>query len=341
MGPLVLDSCFPRRLGALALLAAACGCTGELSIFDAHGPAASAIADAWWVTLALTITPALVVIGVLFFALFHRRHGAPAAASRARRKDWIVVLCGGVLPAAILLAIMVVTFKLAAEVSRKPESSPLTVDVVGHQFWWEVHYPEHGIVTANEIHVPVGSPVRFRVTSADVIHSFWVPKLQGKLDMLPGRIQEIWLQADDSGVYRGQCAEFCGLQHALMAFELVALPQADFSLWLEERKRGRLRSAPTDVLAQRGQQVYFDAECAHCHSIAGVTRPGPTRAVGPDLTHLASRRTLGAVLMPNNRGNLGGWILEPEALKPGIRMPPSSLAPADLHALLHYLESLR
>lgn len=316
-------------------------CQGDLAFLDAQGPAARRIADGWLVFLLTTLVPACLTIALLMFALWFRRADRSHQPSRReeRRNLGFVLLGGLALPSIVLSVLMVTTFRLGRDLSQPPAQTALTIDVVGHMFWWEVRYPDHGIVTANEIHMPAGVPVRFRVTSADVIHSFWIPKLHGKLDMVPGTLSQVWMQADDAGTYRGQCAEFCGAQHALMAFQLSALPQAEFDDWLNARKRAA-HSDPSDELAKRGRDVYFEARCAHCHTIRGVTPAGPTKAIGPDLTHLASRQTLGALTVPNNRGYLGGWILDPQAMKPGSRMPPTNLSAQDLNALLHYLESL-
>jgi cytochrome c oxidase subunit 2 len=203
-------------------------------------------------------------------------------------------------------------------------------------WWWEVRYPDAGIVTANEIHVPAGRPVRLELASTDVIHSFWAPRLHGKRDMIPGIENVFWIQAAEPGVYRGQCAEYCGTQHANMAFRVVALPPAEFNAWLAERKMRR--SPPTTPGEQHGFTVFLKAGCGECHAIEGT----PAKSnVGPDLTHLGSRQTIGAALLPNTRGNLAGWIADPQAVKPGVRMPRSYLAADELLALVTYLEGLK
>ena len=189
--------------------------------------------------------------------------------------------------------------------------------------------------TANEIHVPVGRPVVIELRATDVIHSFWVPNLGVKRDMIPGEETSIWFQADTAGVYRGQCAEFCGYQHAKMAFEVVAEPPERFAAWLIRQRD--TASTPADSVAARGQEVFLATSCVMCHAIGGT--PAGSR-IGPNLTHLASRRTIGAGSLPNTRGNLGGWIVDPQRIKPGARMPPNSLEPDDLQALLVYLERL-
>jgi cytochrome c oxidase subunit 2 len=184
--------------------------------------------------------------------------------------------------------------------------------------------------------VPVGLPVVLELRSSDVIHSFWVPNLGVKRDMIPGEETSVWFQADSAGVYRGQCAEFCGHQHAKMAVLVIAEPADSFRAWLARQRD--TAATPVDSLAQRGQEVFLSTSCVMCHAIQGT--PAGSR-VGPNLTHLAGRRTLAAGTLPNTRGNLAGWIVDPQRIKPGARMPPNSLEPDDLQALLAYLESLR
>jgi cytochrome c oxidase subunit 2 len=192
------------------------------------------------------------------------------------------------------------------------------------------------VQTANEIHVPVGRKVRLEVRSGDVIHSFWAPNLHGKLDLIPGYGGTTSFRADRPGVYHGRCAEFCGLQHARMDFLVIADPPERFAAWYEQQLRAA--PAPADSVQQKGQQVFLSRQCAMCHAIRGT--PANSR-VGPDLTHLASRRTLAAGTLPNTRGHLAGWVLDPQKIKPGAKMPPNQLASDELHALLSYLQSLK
>jgi cytochrome c oxidase subunit 2 len=247
---------------------------------------------------------------------------------------WVVV-GGAVLPALVITAVWLLTVRSLGVLAGPTAPAALRIDVIGHDWWWEVRYPHHGFTTANEIHIPVGQPVQLVLTSTDVIHSFWVPQLQGKMDLTPGRVTTLWLRADSPGEYRGQCAEFCGVQHAKMAFLVIAQPPDQFDAWLDRQRQPA--SAPAAPLARQGEAVFLRSNCIECHTIAGTSATG---ARGPNLTHLASRRTLAAGTLANNRGNLGGWIVDPQALKPGNHMPPSRLSPADLHALLAYLESL-
>lgn len=240
----------------------------------------------------------------------------------------------------VLFAFLVADAATGRVVTSPPARPPVQIRVTGHQWWWEVQYrdrePQRWVTTANEIHVPVGSPVVVELRSSDVIHSFWPPNLTGKRDLIPGRENSLWFQADSAGVFRGVCAEYCGYQHAKMAFVVVAEPPERFAEWLSRQRD--TAATPTDELSLRGRAVFLGSSCPMCHAIAGT--PAGSR-VGPDLTHLGSRRTIAAGTLPYNRGNLAGWIMNPQAIKPGAKMPPSSLSPEDLHALLAYLETLR
>jgi cytochrome c oxidase subunit 2 len=216
------------------------------------------------------------------------------------------------------------------------------IQVVGRRWWWEVNYPDQGITTANEIHIPVGVPVQIQLESADVIHSFWVPELAGKMDLVPTRINTTTLQADHEGVYRGECAEFCGLQHAHMAFMVVAQSEGDYNTWLARQQQQV--TPPTDPAIQQGQHVFESAGCVFCHTVRGLNDRSIDRSavdLGPDLTHLSSRLTIAGASLTQNRGNLAGWIVDPQHVKPGSLMPNQYLNSQDLQALIAYLESLQ
>jgi cytochrome c oxidase subunit 2 len=216
----------------------------------------------------------------------------------------------------------------------------VVVEVRGQQWWWEITYPDqvasNTVVTANEIHIPTGRPVMLRLSSLDVIHSFWVPSLHGKMDLIPSRINTTWMQADRPGVFRGQCAEFCGLQHAHMGLFVVAEPPESFDRWLANERRPAVE--PFDAVRRRGKELFFNAPCLLCHSIRGTEAFGQ---VAPDLTHFGSRRSIGAATLPNTTGNLAGWITDSHRIKPGNRMPPMSIASEDMQPLLAYLEGLK
>lgn len=268
----------------------------------------------------------------------HEDQGRPRSEAIGTR--WIVG-GGAVFPAVVLVALFILTMvTMGALYPRRGARPPLTIDVTGRQWWWEVRYagaqPGDMVVSANEVHIPVGERVRLRLHADDVIHSFWVPGLQGKTDMIPGRVNESWIQASRAGSWRGQCAEFCGTQHAKMALVVVAEPRAEFEAWLA---RERLPAAePRDSATLAARTTFLGTGCVLCHTVRGTEARGRT---GPDLTHVGSRRTLAAGELPNNLGNLHGWIANPQALKPGSHMPAVPLTQAQLHQVASYLRSLR
>ncbi|HWQ13165.1 MAG TPA: cytochrome c oxidase subunit II [Roseiflexaceae bacterium] len=324
-----------RALGVLACAALLSGCAGAPAALNPQGPVAARIADLWWLMFALAAVIFGGVMGLLAFALFHPRRGEPEPPGEPARGTGLIVGGGIVMPAAVLLVVFGFTLWTMTAIAAYAREPAVTVQVTGHQWWWEVRYPEQGFTTANEIHIPAGRPVRLELASADVVHNFWVPELHGKVDTVPGHTNTLWLQADQPGVYRGRCAEYCGTQHARMELLVVAEPPEQFQAWLEQQQQAP--PAPTDPLLARGRQVFLGSACVYCHAIRGTNA---TSTFGPDLTHLASRRTLGAGALENTRANLAGWITNPHSVKPGNRMPPVVLNAEDLHALIAYLESL-
>ena len=252
---------------------------------------------------------------------------------RARsRLLWI----GGIIgPAIILVVLLIYNGQVASSVAHTEQDDELIIDVHGHMFWWEVHYPEQDITTANEIHVPVDQPVRLRLTTEDVIHSFWIPRVHGKIDMIPGTENWLSFEATETGRFRGQCAEFCGIAHAQMVKFLEVQEPEEFDAWVENQQQPA--DEPDTAQTAQGQRVFFESGCAACHTVTGTDAIG---GVGPDLTHLASRGSLASGIVPNTRQNLADLIVEPWRVKPGNPMPPTVLDDDDLDALLDYLESL-
>jgi cytochrome c oxidase subunit 2 len=239
----------------------------------------------------------------------------------------------------ILLSFLAYDFSVGRLLAQHPDVA-LTIDVVGHQWWWEVTYedpdPSKRVGTANEIHVPVGEPVQLKLRAADVIHSFWVPNLNGKRDLIPGYVTTLWFTADTAGVYRGQCAEFCGLQHAKMAMYIVAESKPKFAAWLAAGSTSP--EPPTDPKLLYGKRVFMSSGCAVCHSIGGTEARA---TIGPDLTHFKGRSSIAAGTLANTRANLTRWIENPAAIKPGVRMPALAFTPTELDALVSYLETLK
>jgi cytochrome c oxidase subunit 2 len=250
-----------------------------------------------------------------------------------------VVTIASVATVLTLLGLLVASIGTGRAIAAESAATGRTIRVVGHKWWWEFRYDPTlptQVTTANELHLPVGVPVTLELESNDVIHSFWVPALNGKRDLIPGRPAKLWLRADAAGVYQGRCAEFCGLQHANMAFTVVAEPRATFDAWLAAAAQPG--AAPDTPQRALGQRVFLGTRCALCHTISGTEARG---TVGPDLTHVASRPRLGAGAVPNAPGHLAGWVVDSQALKPGNQMPPNPLPPSELEPLLDYLGSLR
>ncbi|MFL5801232.1 MAG: cytochrome c oxidase subunit II [Roseiflexaceae bacterium] len=315
-----------------ALLLGSCAAPSALA---PQGPAAERIAGLWWIMFGLASTIYGVVLTLLLIGLFRRRRLEPEHEHRpSDGRAWI--LGGGVaLPVAVLILLFALTLGTMASLAAPP-SDALTVELAGHQWWWEVRYPNGQVITANELHIPAGQPVRLLLTSADVIHSFWAPELHGKIDLTPGRTSSFWIEARQPGVYRGFCAEYCGDQHAKMAFLVIAEPPDQFTTWLERQRQAA--PAPTAPLAQQGLLVFQRAGCPLCHTIRDAQA---ATAAGPDLTHLADRRTIAAGALANTHDNLASWLKNPQAIKPGNKMPAPALTAEELQALLAYLESMK
>jgi cytochrome c oxidase subunit 2 len=316
------------------------------SILHPAGPMAERILGLWdlmyWVCAAVFV----LVILALLAAVLRRRPGIedeedlPGPPPPATHRRLVRVIGAATVLTVVLLFVLLTASVATGRATASLSGDPLSLKVTGKQWWWQVEYvdpvPSRSITTANEIHIPVGRPVRIRLESTDVIHSFWVPSLHGKRDLVPGYTNVIWIEADRPGVYRGQCAEFCGFQHAHMALLVIAEPPERFAAWAEAQRQPS--AAPFTPQQARGRYLVEHLPCANCHTVRGTQASG---RLGPDLTHLASRRTLAAGTMPNNRGHLGGWVLDPQSIKPGNLMPPTAMSSENLQALLAYLEILR
>jgi cytochrome c oxidase subunit 2 len=317
---------------------------GAHSALAPAGPQAERVHALWQFMWIVSAGVWLVVVLAALYATFRRRRpSVDLSLETAPPPDGLgvrnAVVGATALTIITLFVFLVLDFRTGRAYTTPPRGA-LAVRVTGHQWWWEVEYPSdrpHDLfTTANEIHVPVGRPVVLELRSADVIHSLWPPSLVGKRDLIPGYTSTLWFRADTAGLYRAQCAEFCGHQHAKMALSIVAEPPAKFAAWLSQQRD--TAHTPTDSLPRRGQEVFLSSSCVMCHSIQGT--PAGSR-IGPDLTHLASRLTIAAGTLPNNRGSLAGWIVDPQSIKPGAQMPANQLSPADLQALLAYLGTLQ
>jgi cytochrome c oxidase subunit 2 len=306
------------------------------SMLEPYGPVAARIAGLSWFMIILG---SLIYVGVMLFLLYAiRRPGHPLEDELARPNQGNgIVLTWGV---GFTTLILVVLFGLNLGTMRA--NSPITasqadlvIDVIGRQWWWEVQYQEQGFETANEIHIPVGQPVTLRLVTKDVIHSLWIPELSGKLDLLPNQVNELTLVADRTGEYWAECAEFCGTQHAKMQLMVIVQTEQEFASWLEHQQS--VPEPPVDEMAFQGRQIFLGSACVYCHNIDGTNANSD---LGPDLTHVASRRTLGAGILENTPGNLAGWIVDAQAIKPGNLMPPMDLSGEELQAVLSYMETL-
>jgi cytochrome c oxidase subunit 2 len=311
------------------------------SALDPAGPQAARIATTWWIFFAVCAGVYVVTMAVLAWVLTHPRGNQGLAPDPYGERVMGRGVAGGiVLTTVILFGLLVTTVAAGRRVSAFEGKDALTIEITGHQWWWEIGYrdvlPSQRVLTANEIHLPIGVPVHLELTSHDVIHSFWVPNLHGKVDLIPGRKTGLVLQADREGEFGGQCAEFCGMQHAHMRMRIVAEPMERFQAWLYRQRDPAV--PPTDPQAEHGRQVFMGGPCATCHTIKGTSASATT---GPDLTHVASRRSLGADSIPNTRGHLAGWILDAQSVKPGSRMPSMAFPAEDVHALIAYLETLK
>jgi cytochrome c oxidase subunit II len=311
-----------------------------MSLLTGAGPIAAAQAMlGWWLLVVSGVVVLVVTVLVLAGAFRGHSNETPAVEREGAGVRWVVV--GGMIVPAIVLA-LTFAFTIATEnaTAAPPKIAGMTVEIIGHRWWWEVRYPEGGqgqtIITANEIHVPAGVPVRLELSSVDVIHSFWIPRLAGKTDVVPGQRNVAWIQADKPGVYRGACTEYCGLQHSNMAAFVVAESVEQFKQWM--RAQRDVVSAPSDSDAARGLAVFQKSSCTACHTIRGTSAVG---RIGPDLTHLVSRMTIAGGSLENTRGNLAGWIANPQSIKPGNDMPTAPLRGTELQALVAYLETLK
>ena len=301
-----------------------------IPVFDPAGPYAGSIATLSWVLIAMAVAVLGVVLAALWIALFG------GASLKARLGGPTMVWAGGIVfPVVVLSALLIYGLSLTRNLTAPVPADAMRVRITGEMWWWRVAYLDGTgqpvMLDANELHIPAGRPVLVELESNDVIHSFWVPRLSGKLDMVPGRRNVLPIQADKPGVYAGQCAEYCGGPHALMGFVVVAHAPAEFDAWLASRR------TPRPAIAMEGAELFRSTGCAACHRIAGTDANG---TAGPDLTHVGSRRSLGAGILPNNRGTMIGWIGDSQSIKPGNRMPPYKMLSArELDTLAAYLEA--
>lgn len=329
------------RAGALAALPGLASAAAPLSYLQTFGPAGDPVTRLGWGLGIISLAVLAIITIALLAGIFRRRsraqrEGELAVTADAGGVSWIYV--GISISAVVLAACALWTMFTLRAIAMPSHAHELTVHVTAAQWWWRVRYTDpdsQGVFsTANEIHVPVGRPVKVELSSEDVIHSFWVPQLAGKIDVIPGQTNVLWLQADKPGVYVGQCGEFCGAQHAHMQMRVIADQPKDYAAWREDQLRPV--AAATQGTGAQGEALVA-GRCGACHTVRGTAAGG---ILGPDLTHLMTRRTLAAGLLPNTPGNLAAWIANPQTLKPGTRMPAPQLSAKELQTVVAYLETL-
>ena len=303
------------------------------SALDSAGSQASAIEGLWWIFFWVAVAVYVSVVAALMIALFRKRRDSPSDKAAVK-----TVTIATAITVVTLFGLLISSIVVGREIAGMRQGD-VTIKVTGYRWWWDVEYqhPEKNKTfrTANELYIPVGVPVRVELRTGDVIHSFWVPNLHGKQDLINGVPGVIFLKADKPGTWRGQCAEFCGQQHAKMAFWVTAVPQQEFARWWQQQVQpSRIPATPDE---RKGQETFMSSPCPLCHSITGTDAAGKT---APDLTHFASRRSIAAATLPNRREFLADWIVDSQHVKPGNNMPPVAMQSSDLNPLLAYLESL-
>ena len=338
----------PRAVAAcvVSMLAASAYAAPFQNALRPEGVQAAHIYKLWQIML-WTCTGVFVAVMIAFVLALWR---APRATERTPPDTAAIrepephlsraVTIAGIVSVIGLFGLLIASVATDRALASLPLKDGIAIEVNGLQWWWQATYypgdPTRSFDTANELHIPVGRPVLLKLQSPDVIHSFWVPNLTGKKDLIPGHVLTLQLRADRAGTYRGQCAEYCGYQHAKMAFLVIAEDPAQYEQWAQAQ-RAPARE-PVDDVMKRGQQVFLSSPCVMCHAIQGTAANAKT---APDLTHLASRETIAAGILPNTTGNRAGWIANPQQIKPGTNMPAVALPPADFQALLAYLDSLK
>lgn len=304
---------------------------GGVAALDPAGPQAESLAGLSWLLIGMFFAVTAIVIVCTVIAVMPR-----GRVKQLLGKRWVVVWGGLAFPAVVVTSLLIYSLAVTEKVTAQPAQGDVRIRVAGEMWWWRVQYLDaEGVAfeTANQIHIPQGKPVSFELVSNDVIHSFWVPQLGGKMDMVPGRTNTLRLQADEAGVFRGQCTEYCGGAHALMALEVVAQPQAEFDAWAVAQAQ---EAATTD---HPGWTAFAESGCGACHTVRGTDANG---LIGPDLTHLASRRTIAAAVQPNTPDTLRRFIAHAGDVKPGLRMPDyERLSEAEVSAIADWLGTLQ
>jgi cytochrome c oxidase subunit II len=315
------------------------------NIFDPAATPAHSIFGLSMLVLSVTLAIFLLVASLLLYVLIRYRH-RPSDSEREPAQVYgsdQIELSWTVIPILIVVMLFLTTTRVILDTQAAPKpSSALDVTVIGHQFWWEYRYPKLGVVTANELHVPISDPAKptptyLALSSADTDHSFWVPRLAGKTDLIPNRLNTMWIDPQTTGLYLGQCAQYCGTQHAKMLLRVYAQSPEDFAAWIQQQQRPAEQNFSGNAAAAEGQTVFMHSACINCHTVAGTVATG---RFGPDLTHLASRDTIASGPVQNTPENLRKWIADPASMKPGVLMPSMHLNDHDLDVITAYLTTL-
>jgi cytochrome c oxidase subunit 2 len=319
---------------SLMLVLAGCSRDAPQNFLHPVGEIAKRADRLWRLTFGIAAVVFVLVEGALVFVLFRYRQRSSKDAPKQVHGNHRLEVIWTLIPVLLLSGVAIPTIKGIFDLSAKPKDS-LEVTVVGHQWWWEYRYPSEGVVTANELHIPVGRPVYLTLESVDVIHSFWVPKLAGKQDVVPGRINNLTISSPVKGEFVGQCVEYCGASHANMRLRVFADEPGDFETWLNSQRADR--AEPTNALTEQGAEVFVNGPCVGCHTVKGTNASG---TVGPDLTHFASRTTFAGAIFDMNADEVSKWLRDPPKRKPGSKMPNYHLSQEDIDALTAYLLSL-
>jgi cytochrome c oxidase subunit 2 len=336
---------FTCAVGTLGVFGGTAFAKSQTNIFDPAATPAQSIFGLSMLVLSITLAIFLTVAGLMLYALIRYRQ-RPGDTDREPPQIYgsnQIELSWTVIPILIVVMLFLSTTRviLGTEAIPKPASA-MDVTVIGHQFWWEYRYPKQGVVTANELHIPISDPAQptptyLSMSSADVSHSFWVPRLAGKMDVIPNRLNTMWIDPQQAGLYLGQCAQYCGTQHAKMLLRVYAQTPEDFAAWVNQQKKPAQQDFSGDPTAAEGQTVFLHNACINCHTISGTAATG---RFGPDLTHLASRDTIASGPIKNTPENLRKWIDNPDTMKPGSLMPAMHLNDHDLDVITAYLTQL-
>jgi cytochrome c oxidase subunit 2 len=332
------DARLLTRASLVLMLITLTGCAGSPSIFEPMSENARQISDLVLKVYIIAAVVFVVVEGLLIFAAlrYSRKKAAPASQIEGNTRfeiGWTI------LPAVVLLIVFLISLSTLTGVAYQPAAlandPPVNVTVIGHQWWWEIQYPDLKITTAGEMHVPVGTLINLNIESVDVVHSYWVPQLGGKIDAVPGHTNKTWFRATQTGIFSGQCSEFCGLEHGDMRFVVVVQTLADYQNWVTDQQSPI--QAPTGDAAQ-GEALFMNGACVACHTIDGTKAQGK---VGPNLTHVKSRSIIAGGALDNATGNMWTWLADPQAVKPGTQMPNLHLSQQDIILLAEFLDTLK